>query len=126
MSPVLGTLFSCHKIKFHNLFEHRWAYLGRNYPVADTAQKVEITKMSTTDVFQWLQEVCTMKLLQSQIVLGGPDTLTNPCFVKKPKLCKCKIITKCLTAHNAYRARGSVDVWDDQHLTPSSIGYCAT
>ena len=44
-------------------------FWARDYPVTDAAQEVEIT--SAIDVFQWLREVCTTKLLQNQIILWG-------------------------------------------------------
>ena len=69
------------------LIIYLWA---REYPVTDAAQEVEITKTSAIDVFQWLGEVCTTKLLQNQIVLGGPGTVVQideSLFRHKPKVC---------------------------------------
>ena len=69
------------------LIIYLWA---RDYPVTDAAQEVEITKTFAIDVFQWLREVCTMKLLQNQIVLRGPGTVVQIdefLFRHKPKVC---------------------------------------
>ena len=68
------------------LIIYLWA---RDYPVIDAAQEVEITKTSAIDVFQWLREVCTTKLLQNQIILGGPGTIVQideSLFRHKPKV----------------------------------------
>ena len=50
---------------------HWWA---RNYPVTDAAHEAEATACS---VYQWLREVCTTRLLQTPIRLGGPGTVVQ-------------------------------------------------
>ena len=60
-----------------------WA---REYPVSDAAQEAEI---SSIDIYQWLCEVCTAKLLQTQIILGGPCVVVQideSLFRHKPKV----------------------------------------
>ena len=84
-----GSFFSKSRMSLQKwlLIIYLWA---REYPVTDAAQEVEITKTSAIDVFQWLREVCTTKLLQNQIVLGGPGTVVQideSLFRHKPKVC---------------------------------------
>ena len=97
------------------LIIYLWA---REYPVTDAAQEVEITKTSAIDVFQWLREVCTTKLLQNQIVLGGPGSkLMSPFFITNQRyvICKCKHINKmfdCKLCLQNHRGRAtSQEVW---------------
>ena len=43
----------------------------------------------TIDIYQWLREVCTAKLLQTQIILGGPGMVVQfdeSLFRHKPKV----------------------------------------
>ena len=64
-----------------------WA---RDYPVTDAAEEAEISRSTAIDVFQWLREVCTTKLLQSPIQLGGPGCIVQideSLFRHKPKVC---------------------------------------
>ena len=61
----------------------------REYPVTDVAEEAEVSKGSAIDVFQWLREVCTTKLLQTPIVLGGPGVVVQIdelLFRHKPKV----------------------------------------
>ena len=50
-----------------------FALLGREYPVTKVSEDIGIDSSTACDVFQWLREVCTTKLLQKPIVLGGPN-----------------------------------------------------
>ena len=61
-----------------------WA---REYPVSDAAEEAEISSRVAIDIYQWLREVCTAKLLQ--IILGGPGVVVHidkSLFRHKPKV----------------------------------------
>ena len=47
----------------------------REYPVSDAAEEAEISSRVAIDIYQWLREVCTAKLLQ--IILGGPGVVVH-------------------------------------------------
>ena len=49
-----------------------WA---REYPVSDAAEEAEISSRVAIDIYQWLREVCTAKLLQ--IILSGPGVVIH-------------------------------------------------
>ena len=68
------------------LLLHFWA---RDYPVTSVAEDVGIDSSTACDVFQWLREVCSTKLLQTPIVLGGQNTIVQideSLFRHKPKV----------------------------------------
>ena len=44
----------------------------RQYPVTDAAEEAKMSLRVAIDIYQWFREVCTTKLLQSPVVLGGP------------------------------------------------------
>ena len=54
--------------------QYLWA---REYPVSDAAEEAEISSRVAIDIYQWLREVCTAKLLQTQIILGGPGVVVQ-------------------------------------------------
>ena len=64
-----------------------WA---REYPVTDVAEEAEVDQHSAIDIYQWLREVCTTRLLRDpQIILGGPGTVVEideSLFKHKPKV----------------------------------------
>ena len=51
-----------------------WA---RDYPVTAAAEEAEVTEATACAVYQWLREVCTTKLLQTPIQLGGPGIVVQ-------------------------------------------------
>ena len=68
------------------LLMHYWA---RNYPVTDSAEEMKVDAGTAVDVFQWFREVCTTKLLQTPIVLGGAGIIVQideSLFRHKPKV----------------------------------------
>ena len=68
---------------------HWWA---GNYPETDAAREVEVTEATACSVYQWLREVCTTRLLQTPIRLGGPGTIVqiDECLMNhKPKVITC-------------------------------------
>jgi len=46
-------------------------------PVTDAIDDAEIDTCTGVDIYQWLQEVCTTKVLQMPIILGGPQTIVQ-------------------------------------------------
>ena len=68
------------------LLIHFWV---KHYPVTDVAVDVEIDKNVGCAVYKWLREVCSTKLLQSPIILGGPGVVVQvdeSLFRHKPKV----------------------------------------
>jgi len=64
-----GSFFSISKLSLQ-----KWLFLlvlwAKGTPVIDDAK---IDTRTGVDIFQWLREVCTTKLLQSPIILGRPQ-----------------------------------------------------
>ena len=64
-----------------------WA---RQYPVGDCYEEAEVDKHTAIDVYQWLREVCTTRLVQDPpIVLGGAGLtvqIDESLFRHKPKV----------------------------------------
>jgi len=63
-----------------------WA---RQYPVTDAMEEAVVDKRTAIDIYQWLREVCTTKLLSSPIILGGPGVVVQideSLFRHKPKV----------------------------------------
>ena len=64
-----------------------WA---RQYPISDCKDEAEIDKHNAIDMYQWLREVCTTRLLNDPpIVLGGPGIIVQideSLFRHKPKV----------------------------------------
>ncbi len=58
----VGSFFSKSKITLWQwlLLVYLWA---RNYPVTDAAEDADVSLGTAIDVFQWLREVCTTRLL---------------------------------------------------------------
>ena len=51
-----------------------WA---RQYPVTDVAEEAEVELHTAIDIYQWLREVCSTRLLQAPIVLGVPGKIVQ-------------------------------------------------
>ena len=61
----------------------------REYPVTDAAEEARVGRDTTIDAYQWLREVCSTKLLQNPIRLGGPGKVVQideSLFRHKPKV----------------------------------------
>jgi len=68
------------------LLIYLWA---REYPVTDVAEEAEVDKGTAIDVFQWLREVCSTKLIQTPILLGKTVSavqIDESLFRHKPKV----------------------------------------
>ena len=80
------------------LLLHFWS---REYPVTCVAEDVGIDSSTACDVYQWLREVCSTKLLGTPIVLGGQNTVVQideSLFHHKPMVKKqCTSVTHALT-----------------------------
>ena len=51
-----------------------WA---REYPVGKAASEAEVTETTSCQVYEWLREVCSTRLLQTAIILGGPGVIVE-------------------------------------------------
>ena len=75
-----GSFFSKSKLSLQ-----KWLFLlilwAKETPVMDVIDDAEIDTRTGVDVYQWLREVCTTKLLQTPIILGGPGIIMKVCFV---------------------------------------------
>ena len=61
----------------------------RQYPVIQMSKEAEITEDTACDIYQWLREVCSTKLLNTPIILGGPGVIVQideSQFKHKPKV----------------------------------------
>ena len=86
-----GSFFSKSRLPLQKwlLLIYLWA---RDYPVKDIAQEAEIDKNVACDIMNWLREVCSTKLLQTTISLGGPGKVVQideSLFRHKPKVNNC-------------------------------------
>ena len=71
----------------------KWLFLlhfwMREYPVKKAAEEAKVNKSTACEVYRWFREVCSTKLLQSPIVLGGPGVIVQvdeSLFRHKPKV----------------------------------------
>ena len=63
-----------------------WA---QEYPVTDAEKAAEVDVGTAVDVYRWLREVCSTKLLGMSITLGGPGVVVQvdeSLFRHKPKV----------------------------------------
>ena len=61
----------------------------REYPVIQLSKEAEITEDIACDIYQWFREVCSTKLLNTPITLGGPGVIVQideSQFKHKPKV----------------------------------------
>ena len=57
--------------------------------MSDVAEEAGVDRSTAIDIFQWLREVCSTKLLQTPIVLGGTVDevqIDESLFRHKPKV----------------------------------------
>ena len=83
-----GKFFSKSRLSLQKwlLLIHFWL---REYPVKDAASDIEVDKNTACDVYRWLREVCSTKLLATPIILGGPGVIVQvdeSLFRHKPKV----------------------------------------
>lgn len=78
---------------------------SREYPVTEMALEASITEETACNIYQWLREVCSTKLLSAPIVLGGPGVIVQideSLFKHKP--C-CSSFAKCSKSWNRQSLR---------------------
>ena len=82
-----GSFFSKSKLSLQ-----KWAILmywwARQYAVTDAAEEAEVTETTACQIYQWLREVCSTKLINTPIVLGGSNVtvqIDESLFRHKPK-----------------------------------------
>ena len=85
-----GSFFSKSRLTLQKwlLLMYLWA---RQYPVTDAMEEADVDRRTAIDIYQWLREVCSTKLLSSPIVLGGPGVVVQideSLFRHKPKVNK--------------------------------------
>lgn len=64
-------------------------YWSKETPVTDAACDVKVELRTAIDVYQWLREICSTKLLQVPIILGGQGVIVQvdeSLFRHKPKV----------------------------------------
>ena len=52
----------------------------REYPLTDAAEEARIGRDTAIDAYQWFREVCSTKLIQNPIRLGGPGKVVQNHF----------------------------------------------
>ena len=65
---------------------HLWSI---GMPVSTACTEAVVASKTGIDLFQWLREVCSTKLIASPIKLGGPGTVVQAdesLFNHKPKV----------------------------------------
>ena len=58
-------------------------------PVTDAAEEAKVSRETAINVYLWLREICSTKLLATPIVLGGPGKtvqIDESLFRHKPKV----------------------------------------
>lgn len=83
-----GSFFSKSK-----LTPQKWMIMimwwSRKYPVIEASREVEVKEDTACDIYQWLREVCSTKLLSIPMILGGPGVIVQideSLFRHKPKV----------------------------------------
>ena len=49
----------------------------REYPIKDAQEEAEVAHDTAVCIYRWLREVCSTKLLQTPILLGGPGVVVQ-------------------------------------------------
>ena len=85
-----GSFFSKSRLTLQKwlLMMYLWA---RQYLVTDAMEEADVDRRTAIDIYQWLREVCSTKLLSMLIVLGGPGVVVQidkSLFRHKPKVNK--------------------------------------
>ena len=83
-----SSFFSKSRLSLQKWFLMLW-FWAREYPVTEAAVEAEIGRPAAIDIYQWLREVCSTKLIQSPVILGGPGKVVQideSLFRHKPKV----------------------------------------
>ena len=81
-----GSFFSKSRLTLQKwmLLIYMWA---REYPVKDAAEEAEVQEKTAIDVYQWLREVCSTRLIADRrVILGGHGPIIESLFHHKPKV----------------------------------------
>ena len=90
-----GSFFAKSKLPLYKwlLLMQLWS---RDHPVCDAADNAEISEKTAIQIYQFFRDVCSTKLLQNPIVLGGPGVVVQAdesLFNHKPKV-QCLVTCK--------------------------------
>ena len=80
------------------------AVVYRDHPVCDAADSAEISEETAIQIYQFFRDVCSTKLLQSLIILGGPGVVVQAdesLFNHEPKI-QCLVTCKLLYRYWVY------------------------
>ena len=128
-----GSFFSKSRITLQNwlLIMYWWA---RQFPVTDTAEDAQVEEKTAIDVYQWLREVCSTRLIRDgPAILGGAGVVVQvdeSLFRHKPKVILQHILVElrevCIHSQNHRGRATSREIWvfgmvDTSH-TPG-LGY---
>lgn len=86
-----GSFFSKSRLTLQKwlIVLYMWA---RQYPVKDAAEEAEVQEKTAIDIYQWLREVCSTRLIaDGPTVLGGTGSIVQideSLFRHKPKVAK--------------------------------------
>lgn len=83
-----GSFFSKSKLPLQKWLVLLYWWI-RQYPVGDAAEEAKVSREAAINVYQWLREVCSTKLLANPIALGGPGKtvqIDESLFRHKPKV----------------------------------------
>ena len=92
----------------------------REYSVTQAAQEAEVGHDSAINVYQWLREVCSTKLIQTQVLLGGPGKVVQideSLFKHKPQVnytiytMLCTLLSSPVSSRTCSKFRG-MGVWN--------------
>ena len=115
-----GSFFSKSKLTLQKwlLLLHLWAV---DCPVTSAMDQLAIDSRTGVDIYQWLREVCSTKLLQTPIVLGGPGVIVQideSLFRHKPKV-RLRVVGIMAVMYSSYYFN-SITEEDPQ---PKRFGY---
>ena len=83
-----GSFFSKSKLPLNKWLVLLYWWI-RQYPVGDAAEEAKVSRETAINVYQWLREVCSSRLLANPIVLGGAGKtvqIDESLFRHKPKV----------------------------------------
>ena len=74
-----GSFFNRNKLRLQKWFILLYWWVHQ-YPVSDAAEEAKVGRNTAIDVYQWLREVCTTRLIGTTIKLGGAGKVVNLFF----------------------------------------------
>ena len=99
----------------------KWLYViyfwSQGTKVTTASKMVQVSEKSTIQMFQYLREVCSTKLIQTPAQLGGPGVIVQideSLFNHKPKY------------NRGRRARAHEEVWVFGHIVSNHTTHCKT